>query len=57
MATKLLLREVWKAYLTDEDENAVSALEAVDLTVAESEFIAIVGPPDPATYCDTSLSF
>jgi ABC-type nitrate/sulfonate/bicarbonate transport system ATPase subunit len=42
VATKLLVREVWKAYGSGED--AVSALEAVDLTVTEGEFIAIVGP-------------
>ena len=42
MATKILVREAWKAYRAGED--VVSALEGVDLTAAEGEFIAIVGP-------------
>jgi ABC-type nitrate/sulfonate/bicarbonate transport system ATPase subunit len=42
MTAKILARDLWKAYRNDED--TVSALEGIDLTVAASEFIAIVGP-------------
>jgi ABC-type nitrate/sulfonate/bicarbonate transport system ATPase subunit len=42
MDAKIHVHDVWKVYRTDEGE--VSALEDIDLTVAESEFIAIVGP-------------
>jgi FAD-dependent halogenase len=42
MTTKLLVRDVWKAYRTN--EGTISVLEGIDLTVAAREFIAIVGP-------------
>ena len=42
MTTKLLVRDLWKAYQTA--EGTVSVLEGIDLTVAAREFVAIVGP-------------
>src|SRR5262245_33046558 len=42
MTAKILIRDLWKAYRTD--EGTLSVLEGIDLTVAVREFVAIVGP-------------